>query len=574
MPKKIQSKILTVILVTAILPIGCFGAMSFAVMSNMSKTAIDLSGQMSSIAEAQSSEMIAVNIRTHLTEVASLRAQIVDKDLERAFENALSSFSADSDFTIDDVIKSVGYITVGQNGYAFLLDSDGKIISAPKTEQTTDENVIFVGADLKNSAVPAITELSLAMTSKTHGIKQLILDGEDVFVAFSPLRSADWSIGIVLPVSEVYSPVTEMHEEILLIRQSTESEMEYARKAGLVAVLAAVAAAMILALALSFRFAEKISTPIKTLTEDVKKIGGGDLERIIDVKTGDEIEELGGAFNAVLAELKIYINDFKRVTADKNRIMSELGIAKQIQSSVIPHFFTPFPGETEFDIVGNIEPSKEVGGDFYDFFWVDEHKFAVVSADVSSKGVPAALFMVMTKTLIKNIALLNKSPEQIFTEVNNILCENNESGMFVMAFMGILDTQTGVFEFVNAGHYPPLIKRAESDWEFMKIAPGFVLAANENVNYKSDCIKLSKGDKIYIYTGVTEAFNLKFERYGRERFLKVLNGCKDKSIYEIVKISRADISDFICGVEQEDDITLLLLEYFNKEGNGEKNADI
>jgi sigma-B regulation protein RsbU (phosphoserine phosphatase) len=573
MPKKIQSKILTVILITAVLPLCGFGAMSYAVMSNMSSSAVSLSGQMSGTAETQSIEIITEYIRIHLMEVARLNAQLVDKDIERTLNGLLSSVSV-SDLRLDDVIKSVGDIKVGENGCAFMLDSNGTVLSAPQSELFTDKYGIFPGADLKNSGNPDAAALADEMAAKTHGIKQLMLGREDVFVAFSPLTKFNGSIGIILPVSAVYEPVLEMQDQILLIRQSTESEMNYARKAGLVAILTAVAASMVLALILSVSFAERISTPIKELTNDVKKIGGGDLERIIDIKTGDEIEELGNAFNTMLAELKIYIKDFERVTADKQRIMSELGIAKQIQSSVIPHFFTPLSGKTGFDITGNIEPSKEVGGDFYDFFWVDEHKFAVVSADVSSKGVPAALFMVVTKTLIKNIAQMNKTPAEIFAEVNNILCENNESGMFVMAFMGILDTQTGNFEYVNAGHYPPLIKRAKSDWEFMEIAPSFVLAAAEDVAYKSDSIKLSKGDKVYLYTGVTEAFNHKYERYGRERFLKILESCKDKSIYEIVKISRADISDFICGVEQEDDITLLLLEFFSKDRNGEENADL
>jgi sigma-B regulation protein RsbU (phosphoserine phosphatase) len=573
MPRKIQSKILTIILITALFPLCCFGAMSYAVMSNMSNTAISLSGEMSGTAETHSSDIIAEYIRFHLTQVADLNAQLVDKDIEQTMSEALSSLRV-SDLSVDDIIKSVGDIKVGENGNAFLIDSNGIVLSAPKSELINDKYGIFEYADLKNGDNLAAAALVSEMVAKKQGIKQLTLGGEDVFVAFSPLTKIDASLGIIMPVSAVYEPVAEMKEQILLIRQSTESEMNYARKAGLVSVLAAVAVAMILALVLSMSFAKRISTPIKELTSDVKKIGGGDLDRIIDIKTGDEIEELGNAFNTMLAELKIYINDFERVTADKQRIMSELGIAEQIQSSVIPSFDAPPSSKTEFDITGNIEPSKEVGGDFYDFFPVDEHKYAVVSADVSSKGVPAALFMVITKTLIKNIAQLGKTPAEIFAEVNNILCAYNESGMFVMAFMGILDTQTGTFEYVNAGHYPPLIKRADKDWEFMEIAPGFVLAAVEDFSYKSESINLSKGDKIYLYTGVTEAFNLKYERYGRERFLKILDSCKDKSIYEIVKISRADISDFICGVPQEDDITLLLLEYYGKENKGEANADI
>jgi sigma-B regulation protein RsbU (phosphoserine phosphatase) len=360
----------------------------------------------------------------------------------------------------------------------------------------------------------------------------------------------------------------ELRDEIILIAQSTESEMAYSRKVGFAAIFGSALAAIILAVVMTLLFAEKFISPIKELTADVKEIGGGNLEKFIDIKTGDELEELGSAFNTMLAELKIYIGDVEKLRADKDRITSELNIANKLQASILPQFFTPFAENNDFNIVGSIEPSKEVGGDFYDYFYIDDHRLAVVSADVSSKGVAAALFMVITKTLINQCTRLNKTPAEVFSQVNNILCDKNDTGMFVMAFMGILNTDTGEFEYVNAGHYPPLIKRGKNDWEFLKIEPGFVLAAIGDTKYNSQKLKLSKGDAFCLYTGVTEAFNRKFERYGRERFLSLLNGNKDKSIYEIIKLSRADVTDFICGVEQEDDITMLLIEYNKQDKKG------
>jgi sigma-B regulation protein RsbU (phosphoserine phosphatase) len=357
---------------------------------------------------------------------------------------------------------------------------------------------------------------------------------------------------------------SDLKDQILLIRQSAESEILYARKVGLGAIVAAAAVAIMLAAVLSASFAERISTPIKQLTADAKEIGGGDLDRFVDIKTGDELEELGNAFNAMLAELKINIGDVKQLKADRDSVMSELMIAKKLQASILPQFLTPFAENGSFQLVGSIEPSTEIGGDFYDYFYIDDHRLAVVSADVSSKGVSAALFMVITKTLINQCARLQKTPAEVFYEVNNILCDKNDTGMFVMAFMGILDTDTGSFDYVNAGHYPPLIKRNGESWEFLKTKPGFVLAAMENTHFDTGELKLQTGDALFLYTGVTEAFNRKFERYGRERFRGLLNGNKDKSIYELIKISRADVTDFICGTVQEDDITMLLLEYHNK----------
>jgi sigma-B regulation protein RsbU (phosphoserine phosphatase) len=390
--------------------------------------------------------------------------------------------------------------------------------------------------------------------------------------------SADHSARLAQIVSEMHGDITqeELNDRILLIRQSAESEILYARKVGLAAIVGAAAVALILAAVLSASFAERISIPIKQLTEDAKEIGGGNLDRFVDIKTGDELEELGEAFNAMLAELKINISDVKKLKADKDTVMSELTIAKKLQASILPQFLTPFEENKDFHIVGSIEPSAEIGGDFYDYFYIDDHRLAVVSADVSSKGVSAALFMVITKTLIIQCARLHKTPAEVFYEVNNILCDKNDTGMFVMAFMGILDTDTGKFDYVNAGHYPPLIKRCGGNWEFLQTKPGFVLAAIENTHFETSELSLNKGDELFLYTGITEAFNRKFERYGRERFLSLLNSNKDKSIYEIIKIARSDINDFICGTVQEDDITMLLLEYHNKnkEIKDELNPDV
>jgi sigma-B regulation protein RsbU (phosphoserine phosphatase) len=527
MPKKIQLKILVVILVTALLPLCGLGVMSYIMMSNMSETAVALSARLEKTAEEETERIVEARIDSELTSIAVLNAILIDKYMEHSESNTLT----------DELAGIINSIKIGKNGYAVIIDGEGNNLTSPN------------GISEANDITP-------------------------VYSASAPLNSNDWSIKIVIPVSEVVEPMNEMEEQFLIIARSTESEMHYARKVGLATVLAAVAAAVILAAFMSLKFSEHISTPIKQLTADVKEIGGGNLDRFISIKTGDEIEELGNAFNTMLAELKIYISDFEKVTADKEHLTAELSVANILQKSVLPRFLQPLEENTNYNIIGSIEPSEEVGGDFYNYYYINDHKLAVVSSDVSSKGIPAALFMLITKTLIENLSHMNKTPAEIFTEANNALCEDNDSGMFAQAFMGILDTNTGVFEYVNAGHYPPLIKRAGSGWEFMDIKPGFVLGAETDVSYVSNELILKKGDIIYLYTGITEAFNHNFERYGRERLLRVLDSCKDKSIYEIIKISRADISDFICGMKQEDDITMLLLEYNDKEMRGEHITDV
>ena len=209
-----------------------------------------------------------------------------------------------------------------------------------------------------------------------------------------------------------------------------------------------------------------------------------------------------------------------------------------------------------------MDPAKEVGGDFYDFFMVDERHVAIVMADVSGKGVPAALFMVIGKTLIKDHTTPGCDLGEVFTKVNNLLCEANSEGLFITAFEGVLDMVTGEFNFVNAGHEMPCICRSGEDYEFHKIRAGFVLAGMEGMRYRAGSLTLNPGDKLFQYTdGVTEATNIHDELYGMDRLRDILNTCKDKTPTEILPIVKADIDAFVGEAPQFDDITMLCLEY-------------
>ena len=282
----------------------------------------------------------------------------------------------------------------------------------------------------------------------------------------------------------------------------------------------------------------------------------------IDIKTGDEIESLTDSFNFMLAELENYIANLSKVTAEKERIGAELDIAKHIQASMLPCIFPAFPERKEFDIYATMEPAKEVGGDFYDFFMVDERHLAIVMADVSGKGVPAALFMVIGKTLIKDHTMPDSDLGKVFTEVNNMLCEANSEGLFITAFEGVLDLVTGEFNFVNAGHEMPFISKACGDFEVYKIRPGFVLAGMEDMRYRAGSMTLEPGDKLFQYTdGVTEATNLKNELYGMERLGVILNKVKGCTPNDILPAVKKDIDEFVGEADQFDDITMLCLEY-------------
>ena len=311
-----------------------------------------------------------------------------------------------------------------------------------------------------------------------------------------------------------------------------------------------------------------VLNPVEKLSEFTTEITktGNFSKQEIEIKTGDEIEALGQSFNYMMERLEDYIKDLTVVTAEKERIGAELNVATQIQSSMLPCIFPAFPDRDELDIYATMTPAKEVGGDFYDFFMVDERHVAIVIADVSGKGVPAALFMVIGKTLIKDHTQPGRDLGEVFTEVNNILCESNDNGMFITAFEGVLDLVTGEFRYANAGHEMPFIYRKDGGYEAYKIRPGFVLAGMENIKYKEQKIQLNIGDKIFQYTdGVTEATDRDNQLYGMDRLHKVLNEkCLDCNPEQTLKLVKEDIDAFVGDNDQFDDITMLCLEYKKK----------
>ena len=282
----------------------------------------------------------------------------------------------------------------------------------------------------------------------------------------------------------------------------------------------------------------------------------------IEIKTGDEIQSLSESFNFMLVELENYIANLSKVTAEKERIGAELDVAKHIQASMLPCIFPAFPDRSEIDIYATMEPAKEVGGDFYDFFMVDDRHLAIVMADVSGKGVPAALFMVIGKTLIKDHTTPGRDLGKVFTEVNDLLCESNSEELFITAFEGVLDLVTGEFVYVNAGHEMPFIYKSGGDFEPYKIRAGFVLAGMEGMKYRAGSMTLEPGDKIFQYTdGVTEATNINNELYGMDRLGEILNKVKLGTPHEILPAIKKDIDEFVGEAPQFDDITMLCLEY-------------
>lgn len=292
------------------------------------------------------------------------------------------------------------------------------------------------------------------------------------------------------------------------------------------------------------------------INKSLAMITGGNLDTVVNVRTNEEFASLSDDINSTVVTLKHYIAEAAA------RIDRELEFARSIQHSAIPSVFPPYPGHSEFDIYATMDTAKEVGGDFYDFYFVGENRLGFLIADVSGKGIPAAMFMMTAKTIIKGYAESGKPVDEVFTTANEKLCESNDAGMFVTAWMGVLDTVTGKVEFANAGHNPPLVRHAGGGFEYLRSKPCFILAGMDGIKYRKNEFTLAPGDEIYLYTdGVTEATDSENNLYGEERLLALLNSMGDLSGEEICRAVKADIDAFVGDAPQFDDITMLYLKY-------------
>ncbi|MDR3255808.1 MAG: SpoIIE family protein phosphatase [Synergistaceae bacterium] len=328
---------------------------------------------------------------------------------------------------------------------------------------------------------------------------------------------------------------------------------------------AAVTLFFVAALILFIR--RNVTGPICVIAERSSEFANRDIESggllpiELNIRTRDEIEVLAVSFEKMTRDLVRYVSELTRATADKERIESELMVARSIQSGILPCVFPPFPNRDEFDIYASMTPAKEVGGDFYDFFMTGDSRVAIVIADVSGKGVPAALMMMVARTLIKNEAMSNAEPDKILARVNERLCEGNSACMFVTALLGIYDIRTGALTYASAGHNPPLLARGEGEVDFLPRGQSLVLAAMEGTSYESRETRLEPGDCILLYTdGVTEAFNREGTAFSERRLLNAASLSHGAGgPRRIIELVSDELDKFVEGTEQSDDITMIAL---------------
>ncbi|MDR2102864.1 MAG: SpoIIE family protein phosphatase [Treponema sp.] len=465
---------------------------------------------------------------------------------------------AGSGALLSEVEQLIGSNRFEQTGYGFLLDDKGRVIIGPqeRTRPNIEPNRIK-GEDYLHSDNPELRELAERMINKHEGIMALNISGEDVYAAYIPLTKIDFSLGIVTAVDEFTAPAQAIRQDIMGLTDDAEARINRSFLMILLIIAGVIILTAGITLSVALRLSRSLTDPIITLCRGAEIISAGDLDYQLEVGSHDEIGVLAGTFNQM-------IRDIKTINGEKERINGELIAAADIQNSMLPQIFPKFSARKELALYAKMTPAKEVGGDFYDLFYLDpeESQLACIIADVSGKGVPAALFRVIAKTLL-NIHLLSCiDPAEALEAVNKLLCEDNPQGMFVTVFLCTLDLASGKMTYANGGHNPPLISLSGGPYQFMKLERGVPLGMFGESRYQFCELNIQAVDRLYLYTdGVNEAMNGEGEQFGNKRLLEKANMFRDLPPEELDRAIRQELARFTQGAEQSDDITTLAITY-------------
>jgi sigma-B regulation protein RsbU (phosphoserine phosphatase) len=489
-----------------------------------------------------------------------------------------------ADINISDLESIVGEISAGTNGYAVLLKGS-RIISAPGLDENNENDLdFFLGSravDIIDSVEHASSTAQETELSATEGSAE----PQKFFAVWGPVELSGWQLVIMIPEADITAPSAGLHSEITAMTDEAAAVAQDRIVLANIILIAIAVVLVVIAMIISRSISRRITSPIIKLSHDVDEVAAGNLDYRSDVQTGDEIEALSHSFEHMTQQLQAHIRELNQATAEKERISTELNVAADIQASMLPNTFPAFPDSREFDIYATMDSAKMIGGDFYDFFFIDDRRLALVIADVSGKGIPAALFMVIARTLIKSNAQLGLRPGEVFGVVNDLLCENNDANMFVTAFMGYLDLGSGTFSYVNAGHNPTMVSRAGRSFVKLEMEPGFVLGGLPGIVFEERQATLGPGDRLFLYTdGVTEATSPELELFSEQRLLAVLDAEKgvgeptdtpeqDTSMHGLLMRVRRALDAFAAGSEQADDITMLALELKQLAEGGSTAAD-
>ena len=461
---------------------------------------------------------------------------------------------------LDDMEELVQSVDLGESGHACILNTNGQVLFSTYSEGTLA--AVADAPDLRASEDAAIASMASEAVAGSSGTVQLEIDGVLNYAAYSPMKTVGWSMVVFVSQEAIDAPTDALVKNISGMTDQTFIEATNHARSASYMLLWLLLAAVLVAGGISFILSNRIVKPIRTLTEEVRSIEGDDLDFKWDLDTGDETQVLAESFRSMTERLKKYVSDIESITADRERIQTELSLATRIQAAMLPNIFPPFPNRSEFDIYAAMDPAREVGGDFYDFFLIDDDHLCLLIADVSGKGVPAALMMMASKITLQNLAMFGGSPADILNRTNAVICSNNNEDMFITVWLGILELSTGRLKAANAGHEYPVIKKPDGMFSLFRDNHGLVLGILDTVRYRDYELQLEPGTKIFLYTdGVPEATDKDLKLFGTDRMLDALNKDPGATPDEVLFNVRVAVDHFTEDAEQFDDLTMLCMEY-------------
>ncbi len=476
---------------------------------------------------------------------------------------------------LDSFADIIANATLGDYSDTCIINENGNMIYSSRTEGELGMQGVELKSLLEGSNAELVALVDEALKGDV-GFSLLDVDGEKTYVAYAPISTLGWTQLLSISQEHLNATAYQLAEQTDAVMEASITELRSNEGNTILTTLFIVALMLLLAGVLSMVFAKRLVDPIKKMTLRVSEMQGDDMSfQVEDVLlTGDEIEVLARAFANMSEKMRGYVREIVDITSEKQRLETELSVAADIQLNMLPTQFPAFPERQEFDLYAVMDPAKEVGGDFYDFFLIDDDHLALVMADVSGKGVPASLFMVISKTLIKNVALSGQfgSPAEILQEVNGRLCEGNKDDMFVTVWLGILTISTGELVSACAGHEYPVFYRKNKGFALERDPHGLAMGVMEGIKYRNVKWQLDPGDLLFLYTdGVPEANNSREELFGNERMLKALersmrsarenSGPEGTDLQFFLRAMREQIDAFAGETPQFDDLTMLSVEY-------------
>ncbi len=465
------------------------------------------------------------------------------------------------------VTNALGKMEYGESGFFILVSEDGTLIYSPKEEGSLKMDLTY-HTNIADLGIPKLVELLEKTFDDQEGFDNIVVDGEEYYVAYGNGVSDQWATFLFVSRQELEKPTKDLTDSMDETTEATLRDYQKIFFRSALTILIITAAMLLITLIAAFLFSRRITNPINRMTEKVRSISGDSFNFEMDehYRTGDEIEVLAGTFEELSDRTRKYITEITEFTAEKERIGAELNVATRIQASMLPKNFPIFPDRKEFELYATMTPAKEVAGDFYDMFLIDDDHLCMVVGDVSGKGVPAALFMVVSKTVIKNRALSGGTPAEILYDVNNSLNEGNTEIMFVTVWLGILTISTGELVQASAGHEYPVIQRKGGDYELITTDNGMILGVIKKAKYKNITFNLGVGDTLFMYTdGLPEATNAMDKRLEIDGMMAAINRHKDADVQELLKCIRQEVNDFVKGAPQYDDLTMLILRYYGSQ---------